>query len=292
MSINPTSNVNFSSIDEGEIKERGNILPVVSVRAGTHISNSVSPSSVITPLPAIPPSSELGDYPNLKGIVILKRKLSHFKLLEKTVTVVENVLLNFVGSYSTEPYKSGDIILSFDKTSYETSTRWAGAILDEFGLSSRSLKSNQSLTGSNIHDEDYSKYTLRSKNALNDKKTGTGSRSTISKPVFGISDHIIVNNTQKFVIQSLIINSSEKTVVLKMLSAFKDIEDAFASHLPIPPLVEIVRGYCDWTDTGLEKRQEIEKNPESDENLTESQRIIFAAVRQNGLVTRYALSER
>lgn len=280
MSINSTSGVNFSSIAE-EIKERGNNLPVVSVRDHTYISNSVSPSisnsvlpSSVPQVPAISSPNEpgLSDYPQLQSIVTLS-------------------ILTDPKIYNSFPAttKIGNNLIVFNRTNFRITTLWAGAILDEFGLHSRSLGVKQELQKADR--ETYAWYTLKSKNASSDCVTGSGLRGKITKPVFGISDIMMVNNTPKLVIQSLIVNDSEKRVVLTMISVLKDIEDAFATHLRIPPLVDIVQSYCDWTDTGLEKRQASEKmNDLAMVSYLITDRIFArAAVREPGLALNYAI---
>lgn len=272
MSINLTSGTNLSSIAEGEIRERGNNLPVGSVRDHTYISNSVSPSSV-PQVPAISSPNEpgLSDYPQLQNIVTLS-------------------ILTDQNQYNSLPAtKIGNNLIVLNRTNFRITTQWAGAILDEFGLHSRSLGVKQELQKADR--ETYAWYTLKSKNASSDCVTGSGLRGKITKPVFGISDIMMVNNTPKLVIQSLIVNDSEKRVVLTMISVLKDIEDAFATHLRIPPLVDIVQSYCDWTDTGLEKRQASEKmNDLAMVSYLITDRIFArAAVREPGLALNYAI---
>lgn len=64
-------------------------------------------------------------------------------------------------------------------------------------------------------------------------------------------------------ISVLMFKELDKKIALTMLSALIDIEDTFENLVPIPQLVNIIRGYCDWTDTGLERRQEEERMDES-----------------------------
>lgn len=210
--------VNYLAI-EGENKERGNSLKIDS---HANISNSDSTVNNIS-------------------------ETSLSSKLQKLLTVIYDT------SVSNPEIRS--CYISFKSPSLKTS-RWAGAILDEFGVYSRAgekVKQTRKLVETNYPDQ----FVFRSINAINEQKTGSAVKRIIEKPVFGLSGTITIKGSLKVVINTLIVNESDKRAVLAMLAVFQDIEDEMVEYLRASPLVEIVRGYCDWTDTGLEIRQKI-----------------------------------
>lgn len=245
---------------EGEIKERGNHL-AVTVSPHTNSNSASTINDVVTTSLSL----ELSQYPKLRS----KITLIHY-------TVPASVL--------TSHPDLGDHMLTFTSPNAKKTIRWAGAILDEFGLHSRGKRQDREekilLEEVNKeHDSNYSElFVLKSKNATFDLETGSGLRKEISKPVFGMTPS--VSGSPKTV-KSLIINGPEKEAVLKMLSIFQDIEEEIESHM-ISPLVEIVRSYCDWTDTGLENRQAMDR-------MRNDREIALAAVNcGGGLALAYA----
>lgn len=282
MSINTNIGTNLGVMNpssvEGQTKESAN-HSAVSTQSHSHISNRViSYNNLIAGVSYN--NSDIG-YNNLIDKVAIQfansitttnlaSELAEFPKLQRMVT------LHFVKGPFYKLFsqiETGDHLISFTAPNQKT-TRWAGAILDQFGLYSRGMRRSVEEKRKSMEENYSDVITLKSTNATHDVKTGSGLREIIEKPVLGMSGTMFINGFPKVVIQSLIVNESEKRAVLTMLAIFHDIEDELVSHL-ISPLVEIVRGYCDWTDTGLEARQRVGTDEEIE--------IVLAAVYSSGL---------
>lgn len=203
-------------------------------------------------------AQELNSYPKLQDLayLTLTRKLP----FEWDQKVRNPRLVSICGSLS----------LVFKNPNAKTE-RWAGAILDELGYKSvamnimyiGSLRLFKNVSICKIEEELFAPFLSSSKNSIQDKYTGTGEKANaIVNTVWGIclnkeTQLLTQSCDPKRVIKSLIFNDKEKPVVLLMISILRDIEDEMERSLP-PVLVDIIREYYDWTDTGSERR-EIEK---------------------------------
>lgn len=237
MNLNSISQVSTVTAAEGEVKEN---------------SSKTSTSQQLSVLSGEPElSKELKAYPKIQEISTLIFS-SGFHLQFNIENPQFPQIIELCGRFS----------LVFNNPNDQTE-RWVGAILDEMGVESRGFSWLSGLTSKTINNFMIlsSTFASRSKNSINELKTGTGDK-VIKSPVWG---HFDTNTNQivrvgtpvpKKIVRALIFNETEIKIVLSMLSILKDIDDEFESHFP-KVLINIMREYYDWTDTGGEDRNRI-----------------------------------
>lgn len=171
----------------------------------------------------------------------------------------------------------GKYCLIFKEPNAKTE-RWAGAVLDELSNNSLAMikiskgifKETIDIRGSYIsknyeHSKDFpiAHFIMNSVNHVDDKLSGSGEKTNdIKSPVFGIG----IDKTTKLMVPAiernrwikvLVFNSTETKTVMTILSLLQDFEDQIETLFP-KPLVEIIRQYHDWVDTGSETRNDNE----------------------------------